>query len=217
MLINYNAPCPLCLSPTKIFFTCKREHKTYQHCDLCDLRFLNPLHRLTLEQESKHYSLHQNFATDAQYQEFFHPLFNAIKPCLKPEAKGLDYGCGIDSALAFLLRNAGFQVALYDPIYFPNGETLETTYDFIVCTETVEHFYDPRREFKRLHALLKNNAILAVMTLLVPANVEFENWHYRQDPTHVSFYSEKTFAWLTKFLGVKKLNIISNRLVFLQT
>ncbi|HCS52425.1 MAG TPA: hypothetical protein DIW81_12670 [Planctomycetaceae bacterium] len=24
----------------------------------------------------------------------------------------------------------------------------------------------------------------------------FRNWHYKQDPTHVCFYSLKTFRWL---------------------
>ncbi|MBP9706683.1 MAG: class I SAM-dependent methyltransferase [Oligoflexales bacterium] len=217
MLINYNATCPLCLSPAKEFFTCKRELKTYHHCDLCDLRFLNPIHQLSLELESKHYSLHQNVATDLHYQEFFRPLIYAVKPRLIPGAKGLDYGCGVDSALAFLLRNAGFDIALYDPLYFPNPESLETKYDFIVCTETAEHFYDPRRDFTRLHGLLKENAILAVMTLLVPTKIDFQNWYYRQDPTHVSFYSEETFYWLANFLGLAEAKIINSRLILLQS
>ncbi len=36
------------------------------------------------------------------------------------------------------------------------------------------------------------------MTLFYDPDYDFNSWHYRLDPTHVTFYSMKTFEWLAK-------------------
>jgi hypothetical protein len=41
--------------------------------------------------------------------------------------------------------------------------------------------------------MLEDNGILAIMTSFLSNIEDFENWYYRRDPTHVVFYSEKTF------------------------
>jgi taurine dioxygenase len=53
-------------------------------------------------------------------------------------------------ALAAMLREAGHEVALYDPFFAPDPAPLAAIYDFVTCTETAEHFHDPRAEFARL-------------------------------------------------------------------
>jgi len=66
-------------------------------------------------------------------------------------------------------------------------------YDFITCTETAEHFFDPYKEFNVLDGLLVSGGWLGVMTCFLTDEELFGNWHYRRDPTHVVFYAEKTF------------------------
>ena len=66
-------------------------------------------------------------------------------------------------------------------------------YDFITCTETAEHFYDPFKEFNTFNDLLKPGGWLGIMTSFLTTDDKFENWYYRRDPTHVTFYCEKTF------------------------
>jgi hypothetical protein len=34
---------------------------------------------------------------------------------------------------------------------------------------------------------------LGIMTSFLTTDDAFESWYYRRDPTHVTFYSEKTF------------------------
>ena len=77
--------------------------------------------------------------------------------------------------------------------FIPMKGVLSEQYDFITCTETAEHFYDPFKEFNTLNDLLKPGGWLGVMTSFLTSDEMFENWYYRRDPTHVTFYCEKTF------------------------
>ncbi len=36
------------------------------------------------------------------------------------------------------------------------------------------------------------------MTKRVLSAEKFANWHYKNDPTHVSFFSVETFTWLAR-------------------
>jgi 2-polyprenyl-3-methyl-5-hydroxy-6-metoxy-1,4-benzoquinol methylase len=87
---------------------------------------------------------------------------------------------------------------LYDPYFYPDKTVFKNKYEFITCTEAAEHFYNPLAEFNRMNELLKKNGVLAVMTSLFDNSINFDNWYYRRDPTHVIFYSEKTFHVIAK-------------------
>lgn len=89
-------------------------------------------------------------------------------------------------------------MTLYDPLFFNDALALETHYDFITCTEVVEHFHNPFGEFERLDKLLKPGGVLAVMTRFQTDDAAFANWHYRRDPTHVVFYREATFQTIAQ-------------------
>ena len=94
-----------------------------------------------------------------------------------------------------MLVEAGHEMHLFDPIFAPDegAGVLSRTYDFVTCTETVEHFHNPRAEFRKLHALLCPGGWLAIMTNFQRDDSQFAQWHYRRDPTHVTFYRETTF------------------------
>ena len=63
-----------------------------------------------------------------------------------------------------MIQEDGYSAALYDPIFHPDDTVLTQTYDFITCTETVEHFRHTRADFLRLHKLLAPGAYLGIMT-----------------------------------------------------
>ena len=44
--------------------------------------------------------------------------------------------------------------------------------------------------------MLKPRAYLGIMTKRVIDQQRFATWHYKNDPTHVCFYSVETFQWL---------------------
>ena len=111
---------------------------------------------------------------------------------------GLDYGSGPGPAISTILGELGIKMSDYDPIFANNANPLSETYDFVTCTEVVEHFCKPFEEWAKLIGLVKFGGILGVMTTLYDDSITFENWHYRRDDTHVSFYSIKTIEWIEK-------------------
>jgi hypothetical protein len=99
-----------------------------------------------------------------------------------------------------LFEEAGFDVAVYDPYYADIPELLDRQYDFITASEVVEHLREPSTEWAGLWSCLKAGGILGIMTKLVIDADAFSRWHYKNDPTHICFYSVATFEWLAGYL-----------------
>ncbi len=192
--------CPVCESPDGRPFQVVGD-RAYGRCDRCEATFLFPEQRPSIEAERAEYALHQNGEGDAGYRTFLARVATPLLQRLPPGCHGLDYGCGPGPVLAGMLREAGHTVALYDPLFHPDSAALDTTYDFITCTEVAEHFHDPAAEFRRLDALLRPGGWLALMTRFQTDDARFANWHYRRDPTHVVFYREATLRWLARHHG----------------
>ena len=120
----------------------------------------------------------------------------------------------IQLGLAWRIRKEGFKVEIYDPFFAPNTRILVKSFEFIVCTETVEHFHNPSEEFYQLNRMLDNNGFLGIMTSLIDSVSNFGDWYYRRDPTHVSFYSSKTMEWIAKKMNWKIDLIKDNVIIF---
>ena len=73
---------------------------------------------------------------------------------------------------------------------------LSHSYDFITSTEVVEHLASPGLEMEKLWALLKPGGYLGIMTKQVTDRESFGLWHYKNDPTHISFFSHRSFQYL---------------------
>ena len=175
--------------------------RDYFFCDVCDLAFMDPDQRPARDAEHARYETHQNEVDDPEYRAFLRRLLDPLLEKLPPGAEGLDYGSGPGPALAAMLVEHGFPMAVYDPFYAPDRGALERTYDFITCTETVEHFFEPAVEFDRLDALLRGAGWLGVMTTLRTPERPFEQWWYVRDYTHVCFYSARTMEWIAERRG----------------
>lgn len=190
--------CPLCLhADTHAFFA--DAWRRYNHCSQCDLVFLDPAQLPDPTEEKSQYDLHENEPDDPGYRKFLARLAAPLLEKLPAQCSGLDYGCGPGPALARILEEAGHRVALYDPMFFPAQEALKQRYDFVTCTEVVEHFHQPAQDWQRMITLLRPGGTLAVMTCWRLPDADFGSWHYRRDPTHVSFYSVPTLQWLADY------------------
>lgn len=187
--------CPLCFSKQLVDYH-QDKLRPYLQCQNCQLVFVPLIAHLSLSSEKAIYDLHQNDLLDEGYQQFLSRLTSPLLPYLKPNSFGLDYGCGPAPLLASLLKKSGHQMAVYDPFYVNEPATLQHSYDFITCSEVVEHFRQPHQEFQRLFGLLNPDGILAIMTKRVIDQTAFSRWHYKNDLSHISFFSETTFLWL---------------------
>ncbi|MGI3131032.1 class I SAM-dependent methyltransferase [Halopseudomonas pachastrellae] len=158
-----------------------------------------PAHwQLTAKQEKAEYDRHENHPDDPGYRRFLSRLAEPLLQRLAPASSGLDFGCGPGPALALMLRERGHQVALHDLYYYPNPVALEQQWDFITATEVVEHLADPRGVLEQLWRCLTPGGWLGLMTKRVTSPEAFSTWHYKSDPTHISFFSEQSFRWLAQ-------------------
>jgi SAM-dependent methyltransferase len=187
--------CPVCEGADSRHFQ-TIDARAYARCLLCEATFLLTAHLPSPQAERAEYELHRNTPDDPGYRRFLSQLATPLLQRLSPASHGLDFGCGPGPVLAGMLREAGHRVALYDPFFHPDPAALNERYDFITCTEVVEHFHRPAHEFRRLHTLLQPGGWLAVMTRFQTDDARFAQWHYRRDPTHVVFYRQATFERL---------------------
>lgn len=207
-------PCPLCLGTKSTKFHSDKS-RDYFRCPDCHLIHVPPHQYLTDAAEKKQYDLHENNPDDPGYRQFLNRVASPLLERLNKGSKGLDFGCGPGPTLSLMMQEAGHRVALYDLFYHPDSHALTADYDFITATEVIEHLANPNRELDRLWSLLNPGGWLAIMTKRATNLEGFKNWHYKADPTHISFYSENSFLWLGKKWGSSPI-FIDKDVVFFQ-
>ncbi|MCK5874963.1 MAG: class I SAM-dependent methyltransferase [Alcanivoracaceae bacterium] len=188
----------------------------YFRCRRCQLTFLDPAQLPDADAEQRHYDLHENDPNDPGYRAFLNRLAAPLCEQLTAGSEGLDFGCGPGPALARMLEERGHQMSVYDPLFAPHANALDRQYDFVTCTEVVEHFHQPEREFELLAGLVKPGGMLAIMTSLLHDGIDFQKWHYRRDPTHVCFYRQPTFIQVARHYRMSSCEVQGNSVIFLR-
>lgn len=186
--------CPLCAASSTVFH--RDPERMYLRCFRCRLVFVDPSCLPTAEQEREHYARHENDPDDPRYRQFLNRLFEPLQRRLSPQSLGLDFGSGPGPTLSVMFAEAGHETRIYDPFFAPQRDVLSHTYDFVTSSEVVEHFHRPARDLQLMWSLLRVGGWLGIMTKRMEAAESFADWHYKRDPTHVSFFSLETFAWL---------------------
>ncbi len=192
--------CPLC-GRTGYAALVSAHGREYLDCPECGLLSLLPHFRLPPGEERARYATHRNDPGDTRYRAFLDRLATPLAGRLPPGARGLDFGSGPGPTLSVMLRERGFPTRIYDPFFAPHASVLEARYDFVTCTETAEHFFQPAREFRLLDSLLHPGGWLGVMTELVQETRAFGEWYYARDPTHVAFYRLRSMEWIAHRFG----------------
>lgn len=111
-------------------------------------------------------------------------------------AQGLDFGCGPGPALSTLFAEARCPVSNYDPFFYHNPEVLQRRYDFVCATEVIEHLRKPAETLEQIWSCVAPGGRFGAMSKLVIDQQAFTRWHYKNDPTHISFFSRETLSWL---------------------
>jgi SAM-dependent methyltransferase len=163
--------------------------------------FLHPNQRLTPLQEVLRYCEHRNSADDAGYVQFLSRLADPVRARLAEGASGLDYGCGPSPVLGAMFTAAGYPTESYDPFFFGDESVLGKTYDFVSCSEVLEHVHDPLACLGRLDSIVRPGGLIAFMTRFFGLDSPFPDWWYHRDPTHVCFYCAKTMEWIARAFG----------------
>lgn len=213
---NLANSCPLC-SAIETHLFCQDKVRTYYRCDSCQLVYVPEKYHLNASEEKAEYDKHQNDPSDMGYRRFLsrvtRPLFERVTSQLADKATGLDFGCGPGPCISEMAKEQGIKMSNYDLYYFCFPELLTQQYNFVSMTEVIEHIARPMPLLEQLDRLLKPEAILAIMTKRVSSQQAFKSWHYKNDPTHISFYSEHTFNWIAQKMNWQ-LEIIDKDVVF---
>ena len=98
--------------------------------------------------------------------------------------------------MSVIMEERGYTMSIYDPFFAPDPAVLQERYDFVTCTEVLEHFRSPAKEWRLLLSLVKPGGWLGIMTRLLEDPGAFETWYYKEEDTHVCFFSRATFHYL---------------------
>lgn len=192
--------CTLCgapaAAPTREAFG-----RRFLDCPNCGLVRAVPEDLPSPEVERARYASHENDPDDFRYRAFLDRLAIPLGERLPPGARGLDFGCGPGPTLSRMLTERGWPTADWDPFFAPDQALLADRWDFVTCSEVLEHLHHPRRTLEQIRALLRPGGWLGVMTEVFDEQVDFATWWYVRDPTHVAFYRPRTLAWIADHFG----------------
>jgi 2-polyprenyl-3-methyl-5-hydroxy-6-metoxy-1,4-benzoquinol methylase len=128
-------------------------------------------------------------------------LVSYIQKYLTPK-RILDFGAGSGEMTQELQRH-GYQVTALEPM---NGEHLKDQqypflFDVVVAIEVIEHLPNVWEELKQIEKVLEPEGIMVFSTGLTNPFIElpdaaehFKTWWYKDDPTHLSFFGNRTLG-----------------------
>ncbi len=208
--------CLICNGETKTLVD-KQIKVTYSVCDNCGFIYKDIDYHVNLEEELKMYSFHNNSFESTGYVDIFVDLIKDYITPLNIMGKVLEFGSGPGPVLKELLIKEGYHVFDYDLFFNDNKEYLNHKYELITSTEVVEHFNNPLKEFATLSNLLEQGGYLVIMTRLRTMNtVEFLDWWYRRDITHISFYTLESLKVICNKFDLKIIKTNNTNIIIFQ-
>ncbi|MEE9430670.1 MAG: methyltransferase domain-containing protein [Melioribacteraceae bacterium] len=202
--------CPLCKNEGEVFYHFKK--KLFYQCKNCKGIFIDQKLIPNKESEKSRYEEHINDVEDKNYQKFVSPITSAVFRDFTKENIGLDFGAGTGPVISKILKDNNFNISLYDPFFHNHPNLLNEKYNYIACCEVIEHFHNPYKEFGMLKKMLLPNGKLYCMTFIYDKSIDFHNWNYKNDRTHVFIYHKKTIEWISKEFKFSDVEI-ENRLI----
>lgn len=192
--------CPLCQSESRLFNQDKK--RSYYQCQQCHFVFVSSSEFISKEEEARRYETHNNSAGDQRYIDYLTNIRNAFLEMDIPGKKGVDIGSGSSTLLADLFAQKKYDVLSYDPQFHPDTKWKESNYDFFTLCEVIEHLHHPLEVLSSLRDLLYTGGKIIIKTEFIPPKEkrDFNLWYYKNDDTHVHFYTESSATELSRQL-----------------
>ena len=209
--------CKICKADTHVLNDNKKELRYYR-CSSCGFLYLDDEFIIGKESEKSQYDMHKNSFDSLGYVKMFEDFIEkAILPYEKNIATALEFGCGSGPVLAELLSRKGMTVDKYDLYFYPKKVYEGKKYDLITSTEVFEHLKNPIEILEMLVEHTNKNGYIVLMTKFPPKDdKEFLAWWYRRDPTHISFFTPKSFEIMAEKVGIKVVKTIDKNIVVFQ-
>ena len=209
--------CKICQASTRSIKDVKKE-LIYYRCSGCGFISLDDRYILNEIDEKCKYDQHNNSLENEGYVQMFENFIDlSIAPYLKNIKTALDFGSGPEPVFSKLLERRGLEVDIYDLYYAPQKVYEGKKYDLITSTEVFEHLSKPLETLELLVNHTKVNGYIALMTKFPPSDdKDFLAWWYRRDPTHISFFTPKSFEVMAEKFGLKVLTMLNDNIVVFQ-
>ena len=204
--------CPLCKNNSTVFYQFKK--RLYYQCSFCKGVFVDPSLILSPDEEKLRYEEHNNDVNDKRFQKFASSITDLVQKEFTENHSGLDFGSGFAPVITKVLTDKNYNIKPYDPFFFNNPELLNKQYDYITSCEVIEHFHDPVKEFNLLKNLLNPGGKLYIKTWLISDQIDFHNWNYKDDHTHVFIFHKKSIEWIKENIGFSAVQINERMIVF---
>jgi Zn ribbon nucleic-acid-binding protein len=204
--------CPLCQSENHTLIH-KDQNREFLQCKDCGYIHVPKQYHLSESEEKLRYDTHNNDSQDARYRQFLSQLTIPLQGLIPENSIGLDFGSGPGPTLSLMLEEVGHQVDLYDKFYATNERVFDKEFDFVTLSEVIEHLSDPVFELERLKSILKTECCIAIMTQILTNEIDFSDWYYKNDPSHIGFYTRKSLIFLGNYLGFE-VSFHSDRVIF---
>lgn len=172
------------------FFVCKNCGLIFTECSL------------TPEEIKNHYQ--NQYGNSFDWTKEAKAVLDVVRFAVTPR-KIFDFGSGA-GFLTDAFGSMGFEVGSYEPMLHGDfrSENYNNGYDLVILNEVIEHVEDVMQVFDNLYSVTKPGGIVFISTMMtdtitsVSGNFQelFKNWWYKDDPTHVSFFCQRTFGSL---------------------
>lgn len=128
-------------------------------------------------------------------------MMDNILPFISKKNVGLDFGCGALTALSEIFQKKEIHLDSFDLYYHPNHSIWNCKYDFIIISEVIEHLHNPEDTMTSLKKILNPNGKIFIKTKFRKESIEFANWFYKRDLTHIQFFNPKSLELFANRLG----------------
>lgn len=184
-------PCRLCGYAETVEVFAPGDRILYHRCESCGFVAMDKRYQMTPEDEKLRYQQHNNSADNLGYVKFLETFLDfALDPAPSPGASILDFGSGPEPVMAGLMEQRGYRVSIEDPFFAPGEKS--GSFDVITSLEVFEHLDNPFEVLSNLAGRLSENGRLSIGTMFLPeSRDDFSNWHYRNDSTHIGFFTQE--------------------------
>jgi len=172
-------------------------------CDKCTLVFVPPSDYCTRAHELSRYALHNNSLSNKNYVSYIAQLIPLLLCGSHRKPAVLDFGSGPARVLEYLLRRENVRCTSYDPLYDVNATALSQAYDIVVMNEVIEHLRKVGDECARIGECIHPGGRLVVRTRILDNQPDFGSWWYKNDITHINFFSISSFSTVESIVGCR--------------
>lgn len=202
--------CRICDNQAYLFY---EDRRPFYICKKCGLIFSDC--PLSIEEIKKHYQ--SQYVNVFDWNKEAKAILDVVSFAVKPQ-KIFDFGAG-SGFLSNVFRSMGMDVDSYEPMFHGafKAEQFSKGYDLVVLNEVVEHVEDINTIFDNLYAVTRTGGIIFISTAMTDALINetgnfqelFNNWWYKDDLTHISFFCQLTFEYICSISNKDQMQMLS--------